>query len=34
MGFPYDHYAFSQPVLLALTLLLARFREFYGQARF
>jgi diguanylate cyclase (GGDEF)-like protein len=34
MGFPYGHYAFSQPVLLALTLLLARFREFYGQARF
>jgi len=34
MGFPYGHYAVSQPLLLLLTLLLARFREFYGQARF
>jgi diguanylate cyclase (GGDEF)-like protein len=33
-GFPYGHYALSQPVLLALALLLARFRELYGQVRF
>ncbi|WP_117238416.1 GGDEF domain-containing protein [Thermus sediminis] len=33
-GFPYGHYALSQPILLALTLLLARFRELYGQVRF
>jgi diguanylate cyclase (GGDEF)-like protein len=30
----YAHFALSQPVLLALTLLLARFRELYGRARF
>jgi diguanylate cyclase (GGDEF)-like protein len=34
LGFPYGHYALSQPVLLLLTLLLARFRELYGQVRF
>lgn len=28
------HFALAQPVLLALTLLLARFRELYGQVRF
>lgn len=31
---PWGHFASSQPVLLALTLLLARFRELYGQVRF
>lgn len=34
LGFFYGYFALSQPVLLALTLLLARFREFYGQVRF
>ncbi len=33
-GVIYGHFALSQPVLLALALLLARFRELYGQARF
>ncbi|MGC8966847.1 MAG: GGDEF domain-containing protein [Thermus sp.] len=33
-GFLYAHFALSQLVLLALTLLLARFRELHGQARF
>ncbi|WP_018460684.1 GGDEF domain-containing protein [Thermus oshimai] len=33
-GFPFPHYALAQPVLLALSLLLARFREYYGQVRF
>ncbi|MEZ0347608.1 MAG: GGDEF domain-containing protein, partial [Thermus sp.] len=32
--FPYAHFALSQPVLLALVLLLARFRELHGQVRF
>lgn len=31
---PWGHFALSQPVLLVLTLLLARFRELYGQVRF
>lgn len=34
MGFFYGHFALAQPVLLALTLLLARFPELYGQVRF
>ncbi|GAA6754832.1 diguanylate cyclase [Thermus sp. 2.9] len=34
LGPYYAHFALSQPVLLALTLLLARFREFYGRTRF
>jgi diguanylate cyclase (GGDEF)-like protein len=33
-GLAYGHFALAQPVLLALTLLLARFRELYGQVRF
>ncbi|WP_337844279.1 GGDEF domain-containing protein [Thermus sp.] len=33
-GFPFGHYAAAQPILLALTLLLARFQEYYGQVRF
>ncbi len=34
MGLFYHHFALSQAVLLALTLLLARFRELHGQVRF
>jgi len=34
VGFFYGHFALSQAVLLALTLLLARFRELHGQVRF
>ncbi|WP_038047318.1 GGDEF domain-containing protein [Thermus caliditerrae] len=33
-GLEWAHFVLAQPVLLALTLLLARFRELHGQARF